>query len=93
MFSIDTQFFAPQNSFHTMLHVWKATCVRGFHVYQDIQVGRRLQESLGPFMSNGDSNAFDLYTTAIRKSANVIRHVTWKISAVCSLFIERGGRL
>ena len=40
-----------------------------------------------------DSNAFDPYAVAIRKSANVIGHVPRKISAACSLFIQRGGTL
>ena len=37
-----------------------------------------------------DSNALNSYAVAIKKSANVIGHVPWKISAVCSLFIQRG---
>ena len=35
-------------------------------------------------------NAFDPYTVAVRKSTNVIGHVPQKISAACSLFIQRG---
>ena len=63
-----------------------------FHVYQDIwtpTTGERLS------CQTEDSNAFDLYAVAItsRKSANVIGHVYWKISAACSLFIQRGGTL
>ena len=42
-----------------------------------------------------DSNVFDPYTVAIRKSANIIGHiyVPRKISAVCYLFVQRGGTL
>ena len=48
------------------------SCVRGFHVYQDIwtpTTGERLS------CQTEDSNAFDPYAVAIRKSANVIGHV------------------
>ena len=89
VFSIDTPFLAPQNSFHMKImetHVVES-CVCGFHVYQDIWMpttGERLS------CQTEDSNAFDPYTVAIRKSANVIGHVPWKISAACLLFIERG---
>ena len=39
-----------------------------------------------------DSNAFDPYAVAIRKSANVIGCVPWKISATCSLFYRERKR-
>ena len=71
------------------LHVVES-CVRGFHMYQDIwtlTTGERLS------CQTEDSNAFDPYAVAIRKSANVIGHVPRKISAACSLFIQRGGTL
>ena len=66
------------------------SCVRGFHVYQDIWT-----PTTGECLScqTEDSNAFDPYAVAIRKSANVIGHVPQKISAACSLFIQRGGTL
>ena len=38
-----------------------------------------------------DSNAFNPYAVAIRKSENVIGHVPWKSAG--SLFIQRGGTL
>ena len=66
------------------------SCVRGFHVYQDIwtpTTGERLS------CQTEDSNAFDPYAVAIRKSAHVIGHVPRKISAACSLFIQRGDTL
>ena len=62
------------------------SCVRGFHVYQDIWTsvtGERLS------CETEESNKFDPYAVAIRKSANVTGH----ISAACSLFIQRGGTL
>ena len=48
------------------------SCIRGFHVYQDIWM-LTTGECLSCQME--DSNAFDPYTVAIRKSANVIGHV------------------
>ena len=65
------------------------SCVHGFHMYQDIcmlTIGERLS------CQTEDSNAFDHepYTLGIRKSANVIGHIPRKISAACSLFIQRG---
>ena len=81
VFSIDTPFLAPQNSFRNgdACTWWKAvyvafTCIKTF--------GCRLQES-----------AFHVKrktVIAIRKSANIIGHVTRKISAACSLFIQQG---
>ena len=70
VFSIDTPFLAPQNSFRMKImetHVVES-CVRGFHVYQDIWMpttGERLS------CQTEDSNAFDPYAVAIRKSAKV----------------------
>ena len=91
VFSIDTPFLASQNSFRTKimeLHVVDS-CVRGFHVYQDIwtpTTGERLS------CQTEDSNEFDPYAVAIWKSVNVIGHVPRKISAACSLFIQRGEK-
>ena len=51
-----------------------------FHVYQ-------VREHLS--CQAEDSNAFDPYAVAIRKSANVIGHVPWKISAACSFYTKR----
>ena len=62
----------------------------GFQVYQDIwtpTTGERL------LYQAEDSNAFDPYAVAIRKSANVIGHFPWKISAACSLLVQKGGTL
>ena len=89
VFSIDTPFLAPQNSFRMKImemHMVES-CVRGFHVYQDIWTpitGKCLSCQME------DSNAFDPYAVAIRKGANIIGHVPRKISAACSLFIQRG---
>ena len=66
VFSTDTLFLVPQNSFCTKImemHVVES-CVRGFHVYQDIwtpTTGERFT------CQTGNSNAFDPYAVAIRK--------------------------
>ena len=91
VFSIDTPFLVPQNSFHMKImetHVVEScaeSCVCGFHVYQDVWIPTT-GERLSCQMSVEDSNAFDLYTVAIKKSASVIGHVPRKISTACSLF-------
>ena len=90
VFSIDTPFLAPFRMKIMETHVVES-CVRGFHVYQDIwtpTTGSRLS------CQTEDSNAFnpyrDPYAVAIRPSANgVIGHVPRNISAACSLFIPR----
>ena len=92
-YRVVSQFFAPQNLFQRTkimeLHVVDS-CIRGFHVYQDIWT-----PVTGECLSceTEESNAFDPYAVAIRKSANVIGHVPRRISAACSLFIQRGGTL
>ena len=65
------------------MHVVES-CVRGFHVYQDIwtpTTGERL-----PCQAE-ESNDTDLYAVAIKKRADVIGHIPHKISAACSHFI------
>ena len=70
-FFIDMPFLVPQNSFRMKiieLHMVES-CVRGFHVYQDI-----LTPTTGEPLSckMEDSNAFYPYAVAIRKIVNVI---------------------
>ena len=57
-----------------------ASCVHGFHVYQDIwtpATGERLS------CQTEDSNAIDPYAVAVKKGVNIIGHVPRKISAAC----------
>ena len=61
------------------------SCVRGFHVYQDIwtpTAGERFP------CETEDSNANDPYAVAVKKGVQVIEHVPRKISAACCLFIQ-----
>ena len=69
------------------LHVIESF-VRGFHEYQNIWTpvtGEHLP------CETEDSNAFDPYTMAIKKDADVIGHIPRKISAACSIFVQGGG--
>ena len=66
------------------------SCVHGFHMYQDIWM-LTTGEHISCQME--DSNAFGPYTVAIRKSVSVIGHVSGKISAAYSLFVQKGGTL
>ena len=70
-----------------MLHVVDS-CVRGFHVYKDIWM-----PITGEVFSceREDRNPMDPYAVAIKRGSKVIGHVPWKISAACSLFMQRRG--
>ena len=85
VFSIDTPFLVPQNSFCACEVACVESCVRGFHVYQDIWT-LTTGECLSCQME--DSNAFDSYasTVTIRKNVNIIGNVPRKISAACFLY-------
>ena len=81
VFSIDTPFLAPQNSFCTRkLHVWKAVYV----AFACIDI---CMPTTGECLScqTEDSNTFDLYVVAIRKSANVTGHVRSSEDFCCLL--------
>uniref|UniRef100_A0A1X7TG99 Ubiquitin-like protease family profile domain-containing protein n=1 Tax=Amphimedon queenslandica TaxID=400682 RepID=A0A1X7TG99_AMPQE len=64
------------------------SCVRGFHVYQDIWTPV-LHEELDCERERG--NIEDLYAVAVKKNGHVVGHIPRKISAICSTFIRRGG--
>ena len=44
-------------------------------------------------MPKESSNANDPYAVAVMKEDNVVGHVPRHISAACSLFIQKGGRI
>ena len=66
------------------------SCVRDFHIYQDIWMPTT--EKRLPCETE-DMNPTDPYAVVIKKGTEVIGHVPRKISAVCFLFIQRGGTL
>ena len=66
------------------------SCIRGHHVYQHEWtpvLGEDLQ------CQRESSNANDPYAIAVMKEDNVVGHVPRRISAACSLFIQKGGRI
>ena len=66
------------------------SCIRGHHVYQ-----REWTPVLGEELQcqRESTNANDPYAVAVRKDDNVVGHVPRRISAACSLFIQKGGRI
>lgn len=66
------------------------SCVRGFHVYQDVWVPV-IGETL-PCRRETD-NSEDRYAVAYYKSEEVVGHVPRKISRLCAAFLRRGGAM
>jgi len=64
--------------------------VRGYHVYKDIWEATR-GEVLTCARETG--NVFDPFAVSVLKGYTVAGHVPRKISAICSLFIQRGGMI
>ena len=66
------------------------SCIRGHHVYQ-----REWTPILGEELQRQreSTNANDPYAVAVRKDDNVVGHVPRRISAACSLFIQKGGHI
>ena len=69
-----------------VLHVVDS-CVRGFHIYKDIWTP--ITEVFS--CEREDGNPMDPYAVAIKRGSEVIGHVPRKISAACSLFMQRRG--
>ena len=67
----------------------KASCIRGFHVYQDNWtpiLGERL------VCKNEPDNPRDRYAVAVCKAGDeIVGHLPRNISTMCSIFIRRGG--
>ena len=66
----------------------KESCVRGYHVYNEIWVAA-LGEQLG--CQRELENPSDHYAVAVVKNATIIGHLPCKISKICSLFIRKRG--
>ena len=64
--------------------------MRGHHVYQRIWTPT-LGEEL--HCEREDANSKDPYAVAVIKGRDTIGHVPRRISAACSLFLRRGGRI
>ena len=67
----------------------KASCIRGFHVYQDNWIpilGERL------VCKNEPGNPRDRYAVTVCKAGDkIVGHLPRNISTMCSIFIRRGG--
>ena len=66
------------------------TGVRGYHVYQDIwrpEIGDVLhcEREIG--------NSLDTFAVAIKTDTEIVGHVPRLLSAICSLYIRRGGSI
>ena len=64
--------------------------VRGYHIYKDVWDATR-GEMLDCTRETG--NAFDPFAVSVQKRGNIVGHVPRKISAICALFIRRGGTI
>ncbi len=67
-----------------------SSVVRGFHVYQR-SWSPSLEEQLECLREA--SNDKDRYAVAVLRHGSVVGHIPRRISAACSLFIERNGRI
>ena len=67
-----------------------ASCVRGFHVCSDVWT-----PSVGEILicERESGNFSDSYAVAIKKGGEVVGHVSRKVSAACSLFLQFRGAL
>ena len=64
--------------------------IRGYHVYKDIW-SAVLDEELPCQLEL--SNLVDPFGIGVMKEGTVVDHVPWKISSVCSLFLQRNGSI
>ena len=67
-----------------------SSVVRGFHVYQR-SWSPSLEEQLACLREDGNDK--DRYAVAVLRHGRVVGHIPRRISAACSLFIERNGRI
>ena len=64
--------------------------VRGYHVYEDVW-----EASHGELLNceRETGNTFDPFAACVKKHDDIVGHVPRKISAIYSLFLQRGGRI
>ena len=67
-----------------------SSVVRGYHVYRR-SWSPSLEEQLECRREAGNDK--DRYAVAVLKHGSVVGHIPRRISAACSLFIERNGRI
>lgn len=64
--------------------------VRGYHIYKDIW-DAEIDEELPCEREVG--NRHDSFAVAVKKDATIVGHVPRYMSAICSIFIRRGGSI
>ena len=64
--------------------------VRGYHEYQDVW-DAPVHEVLSCEREVG--NVYDTFAVAVKKDDEIVGHCPRKISAICSIFIRRGGKI
>ena len=67
-----------------------SSVVRGFHVYQRSWCPS-MEEQLECLREDGNDK--DRYAVAVLRHGSIVGHIPRRISAACSLFIERNGRI
>ena len=67
-----------------------ASCIQDYHVYKDRWIPA-INEELDCRCEPG--NIQDPYAVAIIKNDGIVVHIPRKISAMCSLFVRKGGTI
>ena len=66
------------------------SCVRGFHIYQDIWTPVIGEELL---CEREEGNPNDRYAVSVLNVSTVVGHVPRHISTLCNVFLRRGGSI
>ena len=66
------------------------SCVRGFHIYQDIWTPVIGEELL---CEREEGNRNDRYAVSVHDVSTVVGHVPRHISTICNVFLRRGGSI
>ena len=67
-----------------------ASCVRGYHDYKDRWIPVTNKELA---CQRESGNVYDPYAVAVTKNNGIVGHVPRKMSAMCSLFLRKGGTI
>ena len=67
-----------------------ATAVHGFHVYKNVWEPTVAEVLL---YEREIGNSHDMFAVAIGNSSEIVGHVPRFLSSICSIFIQRGGKI